>query len=312
MTDAISADDVAIRVEAVQLGPAGDVRGAVGVVEDAAGRAAAWQGRRVLVGMFDACGECDVCRRGGAPVCPRGRRRELGAGDRHTRAAARWLVALDDGLVVDGPAAAAVPGDVAFAYTLYARTGVAPRDPVVITGGDAVARFLVEILLAKGVAPVMVVDPAAEGAEAWSAWLGARGAGLARISAAASDADARAAATEAIAAIAQDPTAAKTGGRPWRVIATDDLPRAAALAGPRATLTARAGAVADGGAALVAALAREVAILGVAGPHPDLVLEAAALVAKGELDLAAGVLVRRADDAPSPDVTRAHIVVPPD
>ncbi len=312
MTDGTSADDVVIAVEAVQLGPGGDVRGAVGIVEDVTGRGAVWTGRRVLVGMFDACGECDVCRRGGAPVCPRGRRRVLAAGDRHARAAARWLVALDDGLVIAGPAAAAVPGDVALAYTLYARTGVAPRDPVVITGGDAVARFLVEILIAKGIAPVVVLAPDAAGGEhAWSAWLGARGAGLARLAASASDAEARAAVTDAIAAIAQDPTAAKTGGRPWRVIATADLARAAALAGPRATLTARAGGIADAGSALLAALDREVAILGVGRPHPDLVLEAAALAAKGELDLAAGVLVRRADEAAAPDATRADVVVLP-
>jgi hypothetical protein len=90
------------------------------------------------------------------------------------------------------------------------------------------------------------------------------------------------------------------------VIATSELARAAALAGPRATLTVLAGA--DGAPELAAALAREVSVLGVAGPHPDLVLEAAALVAKGELDLAAGVVVRRPDEPPPRDATRSDVV----
>jgi len=307
-------DDVEIALEAVQLsphtGPGGArVVGAVGVVDDGSPRGAKWHGLRVLVGMFDACGECDVCRRGGAPVCPRGRVREVPGGARRMRAATRWLVALDDGLVVAGAAAAAVPGDVALAYTLYARTGVAPRDPVVVTGGDAVARFLVEVLVAKGIAPVVVADPADD---AWCVWLAARGAGVARVVPAASDADARAGVRDALAALAQDPTAAKAGGRPWRVIATAALARAAALAGPRATLTtcvATATADAAAGPALLAALAREVAILGVAAPHPDLVLETAALAAKGELDLSAGTVVRRADEAPPRDPTRSDVVV---
>jgi hypothetical protein len=35
-------------------------------------------------------------------------------------------------------------------------------------------------------------------------------------------------------------------------------------------------------------LAREVTVIGVAGPHPDLVVEAAAMCAKREVDLLAG------------------------
>ena len=113
--------------------------------------------RRVLVGPIDPCGECDVCRRGGAAVCPLAKRRdELGAS---VVAAGRWLVPLDDGLPLPSPSAAAVAGDVALAYTLYARTGVGPREPVVVVGGSPIARFLIEILLAKGVTPTAVADP---------------------------------------------------------------------------------------------------------------------------------------------------------
>ncbi|HEX3483329.1 MAG TPA: hypothetical protein VHT91_50300, partial [Kofleriaceae bacterium] len=60
---------------------------------------------------------------------------------------------------------------------------------------------------------------------------------------------------------------------------------AAALAGPRATLTVLAGAAAALPGDL---LTREVAVLGVAGPHPDLVVEVAAMCAKGEIDLLDG------------------------
>jgi hypothetical protein len=94
------------------------------------------------------------------------------------------------------------------------------------------------------------------------------------------------------------------------VIATDDIARAANLANARATLTVRTGISAiDSSGALAGALAREITMLGVAAAHPDLVLEAAALVAKGELDLAAGVVVRRADDRPPLDRTRADVVL---
>ena len=70
------------------------------------------------------------------------------------------------------------------------------------------------------------------------------------------------------------------------------MPTAASLAGPRATLTVRAAPGAPGAAGEPAALlelaAREVTILGVAGAHPDLVVEVAAMCVKGEIDLAGG------------------------
>ncbi len=305
------ANEVAIAIEAAQIS-VGYVVGAVGVVVDA-GRHAALAGRRVLLGMRDACGECDVCRRGGAPVCPHGQERRLPAGVTHVRAAARWLVALDgdagqaasgdDGLELPGPAAAAIPHEVALAYTLYARTGVAPNEPVLVCGGDAVARFLVEILIAKGIAPVVVADPSAG---EWCAWLAARGASVAEVASGAPLAEAHEAVLRAMGRL---PALAKAYHRPWRVIATDDVAFAATLANARATLTVRAGASAiasDG--ALARALAREITMLGVADAHPDLVLETAALVAKGEIDLAAGVVVRYADEAPARDRTRADVV----
>lgn len=267
---ALAEDDVAIELEAAQ-GAA-----AVGRVAAAGARAAALIDQRVLVGPIDPCGECEICRRGGAAVCPRARRRGAArAGDRIV-AAARWLVPLGDELPLPSPAAAAVAGDVAVAYTLYARTGIGPREPTVIVGASPIARFLVEILRAKGAQPVVVVDPARA---AWAAWLASRGASIARAGAADADDDVRAAVTAEL-------DAHGLGARPWRVIAAsgEAAPRAAALAGPRATLTLLAPVPALPGELV----AREVTVIGVAGAHPDLVVEAAAMCAKGEIDLAGG------------------------
>jgi 6-hydroxycyclohex-1-ene-1-carbonyl-CoA dehydrogenase len=263
---------VEIALDAAQV----DAAAGVGRVVRAGGRMdptacaalASLADRRVLVGPIDPCGECDVCRRGGAPVCPLARRRgPLGA---TVSAAARWLVPLDDGLDLPGPEAAAVAGDVATAYTLYARTGVGPREPVVVIGATAIGRFLIEILVAKGIAPAAVA--ATTPGDPWSDWL--RGKGVA----AAGD---RAA---LVAVFAEHGLAT----RPWRVICADPAVTAAAaeLAGPRATLTVLAGAPPQPLPGDL--IAREVGVIAVAGPHPDLVVEAAAMCVKHEIDLAGG------------------------
>ena len=270
----IGDDEVAVELDAVQVG----VAAGVGRVVQAGPRAAGLLDRRVLVGPIDPCGECDVCRRGGAAVCPLARRRgELGA---TAIARGRWVVPLDDGLELPGSSAAAVAGDVALAYALYARTGVAPREPVVVVGGSPVARFLIEILIAKGIAPTAVADPGA-----WSDWLHRRGVAVAR------DRDALTAVF----------AAHSLGTRPWRVLCGDPAasPAAVELAGPRATLTLLAGATPR--AIAGDALAREVTIIGVAGAHPDLVVEVAAMCARHEIDLAAGTT----DDATDP--LRTHV-----
>jgi D-arabinose 1-dehydrogenase-like Zn-dependent alcohol dehydrogenase len=220
--------------------------------------------RRVLVGAFAPCGECEVCRRGGAPVCPQATR--VASFPPRFPTMGRWLVALGDGLELPLPAAAAVAGDVALAYTLYARTGLGPREPVVVTGATSVTRFLIEILIAKRIAPVVLAEPGA-----WADELAAKGA----VVAASRD------------AIAAGFAAQGLGARPWRVIASaaEMVATAAALCGPRATLTALA-PVAQLPGELVA---REVAVIGVADAHPELVIEAAAMCVKGEIDLAGGV-----------------------
>ena len=271
MSDAIAEDDVAIEVEGAQ-GAA-----AIGRVAAAGARAAGLLDRRVLAGPIDPCGECEVCRRGGAAVCPRARRRDAAeaAGERIV-AGARWIVPLGDGLELPSPAGAAAAGDVAVAYTLYARTGIGPREPTVIVGASPIARFLVEILRAKGASPVVVADPAAA---AWTAWLAARGAAVARAGASATDDEVRA-------AVAAELAVHGASARPWRVLAASPAAalRAAALAGPRSTLTLLAPAPELPGDVV----AREVTVIGVAGAHPDLIVEAAAMCAKGEIDLPDG------------------------
>jgi hypothetical protein len=175
-------------------------------------------------------------------------------------------VPLEDGLDLPVPAAAAVAGDIALAYTLYARTGIGVREPVVICGASPVARFLIEILIAKAIAPIVVVDPAHT---AWCAYLAAKGV-----------------ATASDHAGVSAHFAADGSGRPWRVIAAtpEAAPTAAALAGPRSTLTVLAPIPALPGDLA----AREVTIICVAGAHPDLIVEVAAMCAKREIDLAGG------------------------
>ena len=262
-------DDVAVELDAVQIGIAAGVGRIVIAGEPAVAR--------VLVGPIDPCGECDVCRRGGAAVCPQARRRDsLGPS---AIAARRWLVELGDGLELPMPAAAAVAGDVALAYTLYARTGVAPREPVVVVGGTPIGRFLIEVLLAKGIAPAALAI-----AGPWADWLRGKGVAVAVDRAGLHDAF----------------SAHGISGKPWRVLCTDPAaaPIAIELAGPRATLTVLATGALEPMSA--SALAREVTILGVAGAHPDLVVEAAALCAKGEIDVVAGT-------AMTPDALRTHV-----
>ena len=281
--ESLALELVGIAVEAAQ--PSG---ACVGIVDDASEGAAVLLGKRVLVGPIDACGQCEVCRRGGAPVCPFATRRPLPVPAR-IRVSSRWTVTLGDGLELPVPAAAAVAGDVTTAYTLYARTGLSAREPVVVLGTNAISRFLVEILRAKGITPTVLVDG---DHAAWRDWLLAKGAAVVS----GDPSTLHATVTAAISAQGQ-------GARPWRLIVTDarELPRAASLAGPRATLTV----LTTGDTPPVPGdlLAREVTIIGVAGPHPDLVVEAAALCVKGEIDLAGGVTV----GAPT-DATRAHVI----
>lgn len=289
-------DDIAVSVEALRRTEAGC--SLVGLVAATGARATSFQGRRVLVGPIDPCGECEICRRGGVAVCPTLKRRDTNIPiDRLVVCSARWACMLGDGLELPVPGAAVVAGDAAIAYTIYARTGLAPRDPAVVVGASPVARFLVEILLAKSITPTVVVDP---DHAAWAQWLQRAGADLAAVSTAAMFDETRAAVSAAIAARG-------LGARPWRILATDTsvATRAATLAGPRSTLTLIGRPFALPGQLV----ADEVTVIGVAGAHPDLVVEVAAMCVKGELDLVAGTTTSAAEAA---NLSCALVEEPPD
>jgi threonine dehydrogenase-like Zn-dependent dehydrogenase len=252
-------DDVVVAVEAASLGPrrlaervAVPGLAAVGRVVASGPGGRHLDGARVVVGPTQPCGDCDLCRRGAAPVCPAGRRLGVDApGTLAERvvARARWVLPLGGELDVPGPTAALIGGEAALAYALYARAGVGPRDPTVVLGDGPVAQLLVQVLRAKNAAP------------------GAEGG----------------------------------GDRPRKIFAVDGagLDDALAVAGPRATIAVAppaAPAAATSGAGLDAALAREVTVIGVAGAHPDLLPEVAALAVRGELDLAAACTVVGIDE----------------
>ncbi len=293
MTTAASAaqlvgDSAIVAVEAASVGPDAWARSAaapglaaVGRVVDGGPGAAHLLGQRVLAGRFAPCGECDVCRRGGAVVCPTGEalgatRGALGDGHGRLAAPARWLIPLEGPLAVAGAAAAVLGWEAALAYALYARAGVGPREPVVVIGDDAVASLLRQILAAKHAS---VLDGGAAGPD--------------------DDEDAAAVRARLVAAAA----AAGHGARPWKVLETTGeaalRARALAIAGPRAVVALAAppgAAPVTDAAATSAALAREVTIVGVAGAHPDLLTEVAALAVRGELDpVGAAELVPRED-----------------
>lgn len=268
MTDtALGEDDVEVDVEAWQG------QACVGIVVGSGERARALMGLRVLLGTADACGECEVCRAGGATVCGLSKARRVA---KRTVGMGRWLVALQDGIELPLPAAAAVAGDVALAYTAYARTSIAPADAVVLVGKSPVTRFLVEILRAKAITPTVVVEH--EDDARWCEWLLDRGAVLAAIQAR-GDAPSR----------LRDIIAGQGRGiRPTKTIATssDAADLACQLAYKRGTLTLLPTAIT--GLDIGIAAEREVTVIGVAREHPDLIVEAAAMCAKREVDLASG------------------------
>lgn len=276
-------DDVEVDVEAWQG------RACVGTVVVSGARARALMGLRVLLGTADACGECEVCRAGGATVCGLAKARHVA---KRTSGMGRWLVALQDGLELPLPGAAAVAGDVSLAYTAYARTSIAPADAVVLVGKSPVTRFLVEILRAKAITPTVVV----EGEDrVWCDWLLARGAVIAALESRGNASDR---VREVIAGQGR-------GVRPTKTIATSSEAAhlACQLAHERGTLTLLPTALK--GLDIGIAAEREVTVIGVAREHPDLIVEAAAMCAKGEVDLVAGTTTVQPAHP-----TLCHVVVP--
>jgi len=285
-------DDLLVAVEAAVVGPPearaldlapGRAPGgaAVGRVEDAGAAAAHRVGERVLVGPSRPCFECDVCRRGHPSVCPARLRLGLdvdGALASHVVARARATTGLTGPLdgALPGPQAALVAREAALAYDMAVRAGIAPGDVAIWIGSGPIARLGAAVTRALGAATFAPIAeelalPPAELAQAVGERLRAAGATLPpRIF----EATARAVGRE----------------------------RAAALAGPGSTLVLLAASAAgsvEAPALPGVLLDADVTIVGVAGAHPDLVPELAALVARGELDLAGAAPVRPWDDVPA-------------
>jgi threonine dehydrogenase-like Zn-dependent dehydrogenase len=208
-------------------------------------------GRRVLVGPVQPCGECDVCRRGRVSVCPNRTRR---------------------GVELDG----ALGGQmVARSRWLCDLEGLgAPEGPE----AAALAReapLAYEMFARAGVAPGET-----------TIWIG--GGPIARFGL-------EIARAKGAVAFASEPGAG--AARPFRIFETsgrdDARLRAVSLADDGAIVTMLSGEATGAGDAaplpLAAALDREVVLVGVSGAHPDLLPECAALVARGELDVAGAV-----------------------
>ncbi|HKA87440.1 MAG TPA: alcohol dehydrogenase catalytic domain-containing protein [Haliangiales bacterium] len=236
--------------------------------------------KRVVAGPTLACGDCDLCRRGRVATCPHARRYGVdvdGAFASHLVAPARWVLALDgpfDGLF-PGPAAAALAREAPLAYEMLARAGVAPGETTIWLGDSPTASLGAAVARAAG-AVGLTLSPEEE---------------------------------ELSPQALRAAIAARAGAPPWRAFDTSGgslgRRRALALAAPGGTLVA----LAPGDLAPIGvddALAAEVTIVGVAGPHPDLYPEVAALAARGDIDLAATVTVVPPEEIPTlPERLRA-------
>jgi len=267
---------VRVRVEAAAIDPweatpvgRGPGVAAVGLVTGVGPATDEWLGLRVLVPTCAPCGECERCRRGGAVLCAAATRLgSSGPGALATTvtAMARWLVRLEGPLALPGPAAAALGGEIAMAYALYARAGVGPRDPAIVLGSGPRARLVAELLHTKGLTPVVATHDAAV-----IAALGDRAQITAQHTAAIEDA------------------LAPHGVRPRKVVVTDGalLDTALRIAGPRATVVVAADVMPALSplTPLELALCQEAVVVGVAGCHPDLVPELVALAVRGDLAL---------------------------
>jgi 6-hydroxycyclohex-1-ene-1-carbonyl-CoA dehydrogenase len=234
--------------------------GVVGRVLAAGPAAGQLIGRRALACAALGCGDCEVCRRGGVAACPAGgvlgrasvAADALEVGDR-LLARARWACPLGDGLELDATAGALVAGPGAIAYSMYARAGLSPGQPVVVLGRGPIARLLERIATSRG----------------------------GRVVRAAPDREPEAIETDlAVVAVGE--------GRPRMIFDVGEpggLALAARLAQAGSALIALA-RPAPAAVELAPLLARHVTIVGVAGPHPDLVPELAALVVRGEVAVA--------------------------
>lgn len=126
----------------------------VGRVVEAGEGGAHLVSRRVLVGPFHGCGECDLCRRARPQACAAGvllGATAPGVLGGSVLARARWVVPLDGGLALEGPLAALVPREAADAYALLARAGAGAGDRVAVAGRGPVASLARALARRRGI-----------------------------------------------------------------------------------------------------------------------------------------------------------------
>ena len=126
--------------------------------------AAAWMGRAVIVPAVLPCGECDLCRRGLAPIC---RAQKMPGNDiqggfgSHIVVPARGLCPVDEArLAAAGltlPQVSIVADALTTPYQAVRRAGVAPGDVAVVVGVGGVGGYCVQVARAFG-AEVVAID----------------------------------------------------------------------------------------------------------------------------------------------------------
>lgn len=143
-----------------------------GRVVAAGADAQAWLGRAVIVPAVLPCGECDLCRRGLAPIC---RAQKMPGNDiqggfaSHVVVPARGLCPVDERRLAAAGLTLAQVSIVADAlttpYQAVRRAGVVPGDVAVVVGAGGVGGYCVQVARAFG-AEVVAVDVDARRLEA--------------------------------------------------------------------------------------------------------------------------------------------------
>ena len=135
-----------------------------GHVVAAGAGAEAWVGRAVIVPAVLPCGECDLCRRGLAPIC---RAQKMPGNDiqggfaSHIVVPARGLCAVDEQRLAAAGLALWQVSIVADAlttpYQAVRRAGVTPGDLAIVVGAGGVGGYCVQVARAFG-AEVVAID----------------------------------------------------------------------------------------------------------------------------------------------------------
>jgi len=135
-----------------------------GRVVAAGAGAEAWVGRAVIVPAVLPCGECDLCRRGQAPIC---RAQKMPGNDiqggfaSHIVVPARGLCAVDEQRLAAAGLALWQVSIVADAlttpYQAVRRAGVSPGDLAIVVGAGGVGGYCVQVARAFG-AEVVAID----------------------------------------------------------------------------------------------------------------------------------------------------------